>query len=37
MKSQGQIDTIMEAIPENWRTRWCGGEPSAWAAVRAGH
>lgn len=26
MKSDTQIDAIMQAIPESWRTRWCGGE-----------
>jgi len=26
MKTAAQIDEIMRAIPEEWRTRWCGGE-----------
>lgn len=26
MKTEAQIDAIMEAIPQEWRARWCGGE-----------
>jgi hypothetical protein len=26
MKTEAQIDAIMDAIREQWRTRWCGGE-----------
>jgi len=33
MKSQEQIDTIMSAIPEDWRRRWCGGERGACACM----
>jgi len=33
MKSEAQIDVIMDAIPEQWRTRWCGGERGACACV----
>lgn len=26
MKTDAQIDAIMNAIPERWRRNWCGGE-----------
>ena len=26
MKSPGEVDAIMNSIPKEWRTRWCGGE-----------
>lgn len=33
MKSEAQIDAIMDAIPERWRTRWCGGERGTCACM----
>ena len=33
MKTNDQIDAIMSAIPESFRTRWCGGERGACACM----
>lgn len=33
MKTEAQIDAIMNTIPEGWRTRWCGGEYGACACM----
>lgn len=33
MKSESQVDAIMSAIPESFRTRWCGGERSPCACM----
>lgn len=33
MKGQEQIDSVMAAIPENARRRWCGGERGACACM----
>jgi hypothetical protein len=33
MKTELQVDAIMEEIPEGWRARWCGGENGACACI----
>jgi hypothetical protein len=32
-KTEQQVDSIMAAIPEEWRRRWCGGERGACACL----
>jgi len=33
MKTEAQVDEIMQQIPKDWRERWCGGERSACACM----
>jgi len=33
MRTEAEIDALMEMIPLNWRARWCGGENGACACM----
>ena len=33
MKSVGEINSIIQTIPEKWRHRWCGGEKGPCACM----